>query len=298
MTFYNLTPFESKDPFEFYTELSKKKYKYRHLLIGIGSPKDDSYSESTTFKVVKECYDTYEANKEHLERMLAYSEFNDDEKEALLHCYNGGTKLLKDLKRDIINNQNIYYKSKCIYCGLGENKYMDHYLPKDLFPEFSVHWYNLIPSCSYCNEKKSMLFLNDMQIREISNPYFDRFNDEQILECKINCYEHSISAVLSQKNDIKNAICLNHIANLDLISRYNDQLPDKLSTLIFELIVNAEEFEVDSVQQKRVVNRKLVEIERIQGVNSLDAILYRAYLENDKLFEIDYLKRMYKKYIS
>ena len=297
MTFYNLIPFKSKDPFEFYTELSKRKqHKYRNLLIGTKSSENGSYLESSTFKVVKECYNVYYDNKENLEKMVSYSNFNKDEREALLHCYNGNTKLLKDLKQDIFNNQNVYYQSKCIYCGLGESNYMDHYLPKDSFPEFAVYWYNLIPSCSYCNEKKSTLFLDDQQIREIFNPYFDRINDEQIIECKIECNENFISAVFSQKNDIENAIFLNHISNLDLVSRYNDQLSQRLSTIMFELIINAEEFEPDIVQQKRVISRKLAEAERIQGINSLDAILYRAYLGNDKLFDIDYLRKMYLRY--
>ncbi|MDQ7860344.1 HNH endonuclease [Peribacillus frigoritolerans] len=52
----------------------------------------------------------------------------------------------------------MYYRTKCAYCGIGDTNYMDHYLPKDDFPEYSIHSYNLVPCCSYCNEKKSKLF--------------------------------------------------------------------------------------------------------------------------------------------
>lgn len=42
----------------------------------------------------------------------------------------------------------------CPMCGVGFVSDLDHYLPKEKFPEFSVLALNLVPVCSRCNGKK------------------------------------------------------------------------------------------------------------------------------------------------
>ena len=43
----------------------------------------------------------------------------------------------------------------CPYCNFGEQWEHDHYLPKGIFPEFTLYAKNLIPICKTCNSKKS-----------------------------------------------------------------------------------------------------------------------------------------------
>ncbi|WP_392400913.1 hypothetical protein ACF3R1_18810 [Bacillus cereus] len=62
---------------------------------------------------------------------------------------------------------------------------------------------------------------------------------------------------------------------------------------MFDIIANFEENQINTDGAKRVLERKLNEHERIQGINSLDAVIIRAYLESDQLFDIDYIRRMY-----
>lgn len=293
MTFYNLTLLDSRSPFEIYENISKSKHKYRDILVGIKDTRSKVYTNSPTYNVVKKCYETYEMYKENLGEVAPYRHFGNDEKEALLHCYNVSTKAVRDLKTNIIENQNIYYKTKCAYCGLGDNNNMDHYLPKDLFPEYSVHMYNLIPCCSYCNEKKSALFLDAQKNREIFNPYFDKLNIKLILECRIHCNESSIETTLLLHNGV-DQVCMNHLSKLDIINRYKKELPGKISNIMYDLIVIADEYGENIEKSKKVMKRKLEEYERIQGHNSLDALIYRAYLNVDKLFEIDYLRKIHK----
>ncbi|SCY77258.1 HNH endonuclease [Butyrivibrio sp. INlla14] len=64
---------------------------------------------------------------------------------------------------------------KCSYCEtkLGEEgKYMevDHYHPKNKYPDEVVMWDNLIPSCGRCNSNKSTC---DTYLEPIINPYVD-----------------------------------------------------------------------------------------------------------------------------
>lgn len=42
----------------------------------------------------------------------------------------------------------------CPYCSLDTNPDLDHFLPKAVFPEFSLHARNLVPICTPCNRKK------------------------------------------------------------------------------------------------------------------------------------------------
>jgi hypothetical protein len=44
--------------------------------------------------------------------------------------------------------------STCPYCNFGEQWEHDHYLPKSIFPEFTLYPRNLVPICKGCNGKK------------------------------------------------------------------------------------------------------------------------------------------------
>lgn len=289
MTFYKLNILSSVEPFEKYEQIAKSKYKYKSILYGTDSLK------SKIFTNVKNCYDLYETNKEHLENVVPFAEFSSAEKEALLHCYTGNTKLVRELRDDIINNQNIYYRSKCGYCGLGDTNYLDHYLPKDDFPEYAIHSHNLVPCCSYCNEKKSTLFLDENGFRKIFNPYFEDVGEQPIISCTLECLDTTIKSHLTIRKDIDNQVWINHLSTLDLINRYKNELPRVLCSIMFDIIANFEEASRDFKGSKRVINRKLREAEKIQGYNSLEAIVYRAYLEVDQLFNIEYLRKVYFK---
>lgn len=287
MAFHKLNLLSSDDPFENYKQVVKSKHKYKDILYGSETEK------SKVFNIVKDCYSSFEGNKDKLENIGISPTFDTFEKDALLHCYNGNTKKVRDLKDAIINNQNIHYRTKCAYCGIGDSNYMDHYLPKDDFPQYSVHIYNLIPSCSYCNEKKSKLFLDKEGVRKIFNPYFEEIGNEPILICNVECIDTTIISQLKLKDDFNNKVWKNHLITLNLIDRYEAELPRVISTIMFDIIANFEENGVDADGAKRVLRRKLNEFEEIQGINSLDAVVYRAYLENDQLFNIDYIKRIY-----
>lgn len=288
MTFYKLNLLSEIEPFEKYEEIAKsKQIKYRNVLFGTDSVKNQTYSN------VKECYELYETHKESLERVVPYGRFDPTEKEALLHCYTGNTKSVRKLREAIIENQNIHYTTKCAYCGLSDTNYLDHYLPKDDFPEYAVHSHNLVPCCSYCNEKKSNRFLDRDGVRKVFNPYFEEVGEEPIIICILECSDTTVKGYLTVRSDIDNQVWLNHLSTLDLIRRYQNELPRILCTIMYDIMAIFTEFDENFNGSKRVINRKLKEIERIQGRNSLEAVVYRAYLEVDQLFDGKYLKEVY-----
>lgn len=42
----------------------------------------------------------------------------------------------------------------CPYCGFGEPKDLDHYLPRSIYGELAIYPNNLVPSCGPCNNAK------------------------------------------------------------------------------------------------------------------------------------------------
>lgn len=65
--------------------------------------------------------------------------------------------------------------SKCPYCRLGQVKTLDHFLPKALYPAFSVLPENLVPSCIDCNDGKNAAPVSSQNL--MSHPYYE---DERI----------------------------------------------------------------------------------------------------------------------
>jgi 5-methylcytosine-specific restriction endonuclease McrA len=62
----------------------------------------------------------------------------------------------------------------CPMCGSSVTGTVDHYLPKEDFPEFSVMAANLVPACSHCNSgKKGRTFRGAFPNERFLHPYFD-----------------------------------------------------------------------------------------------------------------------------
>jgi hypothetical protein len=92
----------------------------------------------------------------------------------------GGGNRGKDLARTL----NI---KSCLYCNSQYSfsyKYdkdrvsklqLDHFFSKSKYPYFSISLYNLIPTCSYCNQKKSN---TDFNLSEYFNPYNDSISEK------------------------------------------------------------------------------------------------------------------------
>lgn len=101
------------------------------------------------------------------------------------HCYTSKCKALTKLKSDIVNalpaNRDFY----CQYCLISERDALDHYAPKERFPEFSVLPRNLIPCCPICNRLKGEAWLRN-GIRIIINLYYDPLPNVRYLAVQIN----------------------------------------------------------------------------------------------------------------
>src|SRR5262249_53874444 len=69
----------------------------------------------------------------------------------------------------------------CPMCGSPVTGTLDHYLPRKVFPEFSVMAANLIPACTHCNSgKKRLIFKGTREYERFLHPYFDKVADAPI----------------------------------------------------------------------------------------------------------------------
>lgn len=84
-----------------------------------------------------------------------------DQRDALIDGYDGRTLAIKQRLAKMIGSLPPADADLCPYCSLDTNPDLDHFLPKAVFPEFSLHARNLVPICTPCNRKK----LNAFKIR-------------------------------------------------------------------------------------------------------------------------------------
>lgn len=277
--------------FSYYENIAKsKKNNKRRLLYGT-SFKNQPFEPSSLYEKVRVKYHTYDENINNLEQ-LVQDIYEGEEKVALQHCYTSPTAPLRKLKSKIINSQQGFYQNKCAYCGLNEKSDMDHYVPKEKFPEYSVHPLNLIPICSICNGKKSNYFIEENK-RIFFNPYSDRIN-ETVLTLEINYNESSNSFLFTIHVD-EDFLFKSHIDKLCIVSRYEEAAISVFDTLKFE-VMNSFENLIDIIDdfphlEEKIRNplEKTREYKlKTQGINSLEFLVYDAFLKSE-YFDIVFL---------
>lgn len=141
-------------------------------------------------------------------------------KKALFDMYEYSNKAVRDIRADINKNNPPNVAGFCQNCGLTHANTMDHYLPHEKFPEYSIHAKNLIPCCSECNEKKGEA--------EILNMYLDILPDKEYLFMDVERSDDTLSFTfrLENKGGEVNADLFNridyHYNKLNLFSRMKE----------------------------------------------------------------------------
>lgn len=74
----------------------------------------------------------------------------------------------------------------CPMCGSMHSGTLDHYLPKNVYPIFSVFSKNLVPACK-CNSKRSEILLGPKIGERILHPYFDCCLGERLVSARFDC---------------------------------------------------------------------------------------------------------------
>lgn len=170
----------------------------------------------------------------------------------------------------------------CPSCGeAGSPNTLDHFLPREKYPHFSVTIANLTPMCSKCQGKKSDHVGNAVNPRFFIHPYFDDFASQQLLELEIEppfdipTFNLRISdAVMFDARPIVEQ----HVQRLELPRRFRKFFRDRYRQLLRQA-QDCRHEDVDLQAFLRVTKRSHARV----GLNYWDHVFYLSVLENDNL---------------
>jgi hypothetical protein len=103
-----------------------------------------------------------------------------DLKSGLKSNYNSPPKLLAYIERVRASSPRV-----CPMCGSLKTTSLDHVLPKENYPEFSIFSKNLVPACD-CNTKRKTDTRNLTTGARVLHPYFDDCLLQRQLSCLIS----------------------------------------------------------------------------------------------------------------
>lgn len=136
-------------------------------------------------------------------------------RDGIHNLYDRKKKIISDLWDSISVNSN----RETILCPLCESEAvyeLDHYIPREIMPEYSVHIKNLIPLCHRCNNVKLDSWLDDRNKRIIFNAYYDKLPNEDLLEA--NIIMGAVGGLPTIKIAIKSGIDLSNESNRIYVS--------------------------------------------------------------------------------
>lgn len=121
---------------------------------------------------ISKSYRTYVINK--ASPMIVPLPVTAEQKHAFELAYKGK---LQSAGLDWITT--IYFNglSSCPFCGGDGARTIEHYLPQECYPEFSIYSLNLMPSCGSCNTKR-----NDANAHGAPIPLLHPFFDKKLLD--------------------------------------------------------------------------------------------------------------------
>lgn len=100
----------------------------------------------------------------------------------------------------------------CPMCGgLGKGT-LDHYLPKDDYPDFTIFSKNLVPACD-CNLKRNTTVKGKTEPERVIHPYYDTFIKQRVYKAKLSGSFESpeISMVLVDASHEQRAVLKFHL---------------------------------------------------------------------------------------
>lgn len=190
-------------------------------------------------------YDAYtdKADKSSLHGLHTQWAYNKKDTKSdgyfLYHQYDNSKKAMAELQAKIIEANGGNVVLKCPLCGLRDTSDMDHYVPRQLFPEYSIHAYNLIPTCHQCNTEKSNHWCKDGK-RLIFNAYYDSPTDEHLFDVSIQEENGVLRIVLELRPFVHpqeaTRLALSTINTLKLMPFINNKVNEMFSKQIGEIL--------------------------------------------------------------
>lgn len=238
-------------------------------------------NESEITKTYTDYKDKFDNN--NLFNISAYG-FDGEDKANLLKLYSSQRKSIIELKIELTTNEFNQRINICPNCTIEKVASLDHYIPKDEFPEFSVNPINLVPCCSTCNSKKKENWKDDKNLLFL-NLYSDVIPNSQYLYVNI---ESKTEFTFELKNVSKIDLNLfkvieSHYDRLDLLQRYREGSDEVISEL--EILISSARYSIsDDKELLNFIINHYSKIEVRDGVNNWKVVLVKAMLNSNIYF--------------
>lgn len=215
---------------------------------------------------------------------LATSGLIGPQKEAMLHAYRVETKPMTALRGDLLKRIIV---ARCPFCGISESSTLDHYLPKEQYPEFSVFPKNLVPSCGLCNiRKKDRILEEGTDVRMFLHPCFDAIPDVEFVTVRTRMEGDAL--VLSYRLSRPRGMAVrtfrhlrSHFDELDLADRYRRMGLEHLGGQ-YPALRRAYGAAEDATRVAEKLIEEAQDFEEVSGPNFWLAKLYRALAGNNE----------------
>lgn len=222
-------------------------------------------------------YNSYLDDFENLVRKTPIA-VNNNQSNALKRCYSSRSATFENQRGRIFTSQPDILKAFCPYCLIDKPETLDHYTPKNEFPEYSILLKNLIPCCFDCNNIKDETWKNDNN-RLFIHFYNDTFIKYKFLKAHIEvdevpCIKFSLIKSNNLSDDQFNVV-MNHFYCLNLIKKYEDRTNTLMSTEIKALRKSWERGKsIDTL--KEITEDKALSAAEDYGTNYWKAVFYEA----------------------
>jgi len=235
-------------------------------------------------------YKEYKDNVYSLENISGIH-FAENEKECLKNCYSSATVSMDWLYNRTLEIQDQFIKDKCPYCGINSPSTRDHYLPKELFPEFAILSYNLIPCCDDCNRLKGQRWTDQAGKRIFIHFYFDEIPNEIFMNAQISLSQQNaplIDMSLSPPQGYTNPfydLLSSHVHELNVLERIEHQVTSYVSE-IYQKNMKCLDAGLDDLSLKRLLSIDINNLETNHGKNYWKAVVCRGIINCDDFFRV------------
>ncbi len=252
------------------------------------SSKDPDYKQrisllTPNIKVLYGNYDTAHNTNNHVS--LIPNGYINQEKADLLKLYSSGNSRLVKLKNSITTVLDNRAMNTCQYCTIVPVGSLDHIVPKDEFPEFSINPKNLLPACTTCNSHKNENWKENNKTLFL-NLYTDILPNDQYLFVDLVITPNNIQPAFELRN-VNNInpdffeLLETHYSRLHLPQRFKKESHKVISELTN--LISGSIGILDENQVKQIILNKIEGDKNLFGTNYYKSVLEEALI-NDQAY--------------
>lgn len=237
---------------------------------------------------IKERYEEYRVDSNSVVDIFPTKKTLIKENKENLKSFYGNNKHLSKAKEILYDNVYKVNHNKCPYCMINEPNTLDHYYDKSDYPEYSVFVPNLIPCCSKCNRIKGTKVFDSNNNRIFLHFYYDFIPSYKFIYIRYSFDEVDIVPVYNidfkfQDNEKNSTLIKSHFKALNLKERYRKIISDKTTERILDVLGMKNDSSLEQITKE--LEKKLKNLIKLYGVNSLDACIIEGFLESPNFLQ-------------